>query len=364
MIKNRWVFDDEYEADILHRHDELQSLSRLLAPTEHGQRAEDILIHGPSGVGKTASARYILRDLRQRFGLEWSLLECSGKTRNGIIYDAVTRHSKAAVVHRNDPREKLLEALEAATDGRPYVLVLDEADVIPDLDVLGDLFSISAVSVIAITHADNEWLNRVDRNVRPHFRGESQVEFRKYHVPELVDILEPRVERGLIGRPVDVDQLERIADETGGVARWAIKSVLAAAELADERGHDYFQECDVRDSFDRAMRMIRRDNLRSLPVPYLRLYELVRKIGPVNGGDMKRAYLEHQEEIFEGRGRDPVSWRRAWDYLSKLEDYDLIKASGSTNSKQYKTVDPELEAPVEFDPEENIGVSERPGTRG
>ncbi|MDQ2049041.1 AAA family ATPase [Natronolimnohabitans sp. A-GB9] len=82
MSKNRWIFDDEYEADILHRHDELQSLSRLLAPTEHGQRAEDILIYGPSGVGKTASARYILRYLRQRFGLEWSLLECSGKTRN------------------------------------------------------------------------------------------------------------------------------------------------------------------------------------------------------------------------------------------------------------------------------------------
>ncbi|NUC71737.1 AAA family ATPase [Haloterrigena sp. SYSU A558-1] len=356
MIKSRWVFDDDWEADILHRHDELQSLSRLLGPTEHGLRADDILIHGPSGVGKTASARYMLGNLRQRFGLEWSLIECSGKTRNGIIYEAVTKHSKAAVVHRNQPREELLEALESAVDGRPYVVMLDEADVIPDLDVLGDLLSIGLLSVVAITHSDNEWLNRVNRNVRPHFRGESQIQFRKYHVEELVDILEPRVERGLIGRPVDIKQLEWIADETGGVARWAIKSVLAAAKLAEERGHDSFHECDVRDSFDRAMRMIRRDNLRSLPVPYLRLYELVREIGPVSGGEMKRAYLEHQEQIFEGRGRDPVSWRRAWDYLSKLEDYDLIEASGSTNSKRYDAVDPELEASVEFNPQETAEV--------
>ncbi|AXR78974.1 Cdc6/Cdc18 family protein [Natrarchaeobaculum sulfurireducens] len=348
MIKNRWVFEDKYETQILHRHDELQSLSRSLGRTEHGLSANDVLIHGPSGVGKTASARYMLRNLRQQWGLEWSLIECSDQTCNGILHEAITRHRNRTVVHRNQPRADLLEALDDVVSG-PYVLMLDEADVIPDLGVLRDLYSIDGISVIAITHSDTEWLSRVDRNIQPRFHGDSQVPFQKYHVDELVDILEPRVEHGLIGQPIDVAQLEWIADETGGVARWAIKSVLAAAKIADERHHDTILDKDIEDSFDRAMQMIRKDNLRSLPVPYLRLYELVRAIGPVDGSEMRAAYDEHQEMIFEGRDRDPVTWRRAWDYLAKMADYDLLEMPGETNSKVYEVIDPELEAPVDFE---------------
>lgn len=349
MIESRWVFDDEYDARILHRNTELQSLSHLLGPTQYGRRAQDVLIHGPSGVGKTASARWMLRDLRKRYGLESAVIECSGTTRNGILYEAVTKHSDSGVVHRNNPRDKLVDALEAAVDDEPYVLVLDEADVIPDLDVLEDLFAVDGVSVIAITHQQVEWLNRVDRDLRPHFHGESQIQFDKYGVDELVDILEPRVEHGLSGDPTQLGQLQWIADETGGVARWAIKSVLSAAELALERNHDYFHEKDVEDAFERAKRKIRKANLRSLPLPHQRLYEIVRAIGPVSGNEMRAAYEKHQEEIFEGRGHDIVGWRRAWDYLSKLADYDLIKMPGETNAKVYEVVDEELEAPVEFD---------------
>ncbi|PCR89337.1 Cdc6/Cdc18 family protein [Natrinema ejinorense] len=354
MIESRWVFDDDYDAQILHRNTELQSLSHLLRPTQHGRRAQDVLIYGPSGVGKTASARWMLRDLRQRYALESAVIECSGKTRNMILHEAVTKHDDGGVVHQNQPREKLVDALEAAVDGQPYVLVLDEADVIPDLDVLEDLFAVDGVSVIAITHQQVEWLNRVDRDLRPHFHGESQIQFGKYGVDELVDILEPRVEHGLTGDPTQNNHLEWIADETGGVARWAIKSVLSAAELALERNHDHFYDEDVADSFEHAMQKIRKANLRSLPLPHQRLYEIVRAIGPASGNEMRAAYSEHQDAIFEGRGHNVVGWRRAWDYLSKMADYDLIRMPGETNAKVYEVVDPELEAPVEFGPRETI----------
>ncbi|WP_247002157.1 hypothetical protein [Halosolutus gelatinilyticus] len=87
---------------------------------------------------------------------------------------------------------------------------------------------------------------------------------------------------------------------------------------------------------------------------HLRLYELVRAVGPVNGTEMKTAYREHKEAIFEGERRDPVTWRRAWDYLSKMADYDLIRNPGTTNLKVYEVVDPELEAPVEFNVFETV----------
>ncbi|WP_247001075.1 Cdc6/Cdc18 family protein [Halosolutus gelatinilyticus] len=207
MIKNRWVFDDAYPTQILHRNAEMDSLSRLLEPAQYGHPADNALIHGPSGVGKTASARWMLRDLRQRADVNSALIECSGKTRNGILHEAIEKYPKGTVVHRNQPHDELLEMFQRIVD-EPFIIALDEADVIPDLDVLGDLLSVEEVSVIAITHADTEWLNRVDRNLRPQFHGDRQIEYRKYRVPELVGILEPRVEHGLIGNPISIGQLE------------------------------------------------------------------------------------------------------------------------------------------------------------
>ncbi|ADD05198.1 Orc1-type DNA replication protein [Natrialba magadii ATCC 43099] len=347
MIRNRLVFDDEYQTAILHRNEELRSLSRLLEPAIRGRRAEDVLIYGPSGVGKTATTRWLLRDLYQRASVQSVGIECSGATSHEIIHEAVYKHPSAGIVHQNQSRTDLLEILTEVTD-QPYVVILDEADIIPDLDVLGDLLEIELVSVIAIAHQQVEWLARLGDDVEANFPADSQIEFRKYHEDELVDILKPRVEHGLVGRPVTTEQLEWIADETGGVARWAIQSVLAAAELAEERNHDRFREEDVQDSFERAKTKIRKANLRSLPVVYLRVYELVRAVGPVTGDELKAAYREHQDAIFEGQNRSPVTWRRVYDYLSKLADYDLLEMPGETNSKVYEVVDEELEAPVEF----------------
>ncbi|AFZ74594.1 Cdc6/Cdc18 family protein [Natronobacterium gregoryi] len=353
MIQDRWVFDDEYHADIVHRDSELESLSRLLEPATRGQRAEDALIYGPSGVGKTATTRWLLRDLHHRAYIQSVAIECSNQTSHSIIHEVVAKHPNSGIVHKNQSRDDLLETFDEVVDA-PCIVILDEADIIPDLDVLDDLLSIELASVIAITHQQVEWLARLDDDVEPHFPANNQIEFRKYNEAELVDILDPRVERGLVGNPIQDNQLEWIADDCDGEARWAIKTVLAAAELAVDRGHDYFHDRDVQDGFERAKHKIRKANLQSLPVTYLRLYELVRAIGPVSGEEMKAAYEAHKKEIFDGRGRGPVSWRRAWDYLSKMADYDLLEMPGETNSKVYQVVDKELEAPVEFDPAASV----------
>ncbi|OIB59375.1 Cdc6/Cdc18 family protein [Natrialba sp. SSL1] len=347
MIRDGDVFEDDYRTQILHRDSELGALSRLLEPAVNGTRAEDVLVYGPSGVGKTSTVRWLLRDLFQRASVTTTGIECSGLTAHQIIHKVAAGHPKSGIVHNNQSREALLDTLDEIAD-EPYIVILDEGDIVPDLDVLEDLLSVEQVSVIAITHQHIQWLDRLNAAIEPYFPADSRIEFRKYHVPELMDILKPRIEHGLVGDPTREGQLEWIADTTNGEARWAIKSVLAAAELAVKRGHDEIHRRDVADSFDRAKRKIREDNLESLPVTYQRLYELVRLRGPVDGETMKATYNTHKDRVFEGRSR-VVKWRQAWNYLSKMADYDLIEMPGETNSKVYQVVDEELEAPVEFE---------------
>ncbi|ELZ02051.1 ATPase AAA [Natrialba chahannaoensis JCM 10990] len=62
--------------------------------------------------------------------------------------------------------------------------------------------------MIAIAYQQVEWLARLSDDVEPNFAADAQLEFRKYDEAELVDILEPRIDRGLIGQPATTEQLE------------------------------------------------------------------------------------------------------------------------------------------------------------
>lgn len=61
-----------------------------------------------------------------------------------------------------------------------------------------------------------------------------ELELDRYGSQDLADILEPRAQHGLQAN-VDSDYLIEIADQVSGVARKAIQTLRAAAEIAAER---------------------------------------------------------------------------------------------------------------------------------
>lgn len=66
MIANPRIFaDDHLPRELAHREGEVEELSLAFDPALDGQTAEDVLISGPSGVGKTVLARHTLAKLEQ-----------------------------------------------------------------------------------------------------------------------------------------------------------------------------------------------------------------------------------------------------------------------------------------------------------
>jgi len=340
MITRPEVFDDEHLPNRLyHREGAVETLTHAWAPTRHGDCGEDVLVYGPSGVGKTAVTKHTLHRLT---GVHTAHVRCLGQT-TGDILRGVLEDLPGSDPVGNEPLEDLDLQLRERVN-QPVVVVLDEADGLPATDALGRLLDVPLLSVVVITHDPDDWLARVDDRVRRRLAGH-ELGLDRYGVDELADILEARARLGLPPSSVSREHLEQIADEVAGVAREGIQSLRAAAELAGERGHSQVREPDVDDAYERARRWIRESNLQSLPIHHHVIYEIVRRWGPLQAGELHERYEQIAEAALSGVDRTPLSERARRNKLTKLVEYDLIEVEGQSRDRIYEATDPRITTP-------------------
>src|SRR5581483_7009122 len=70
LVQNKEVLRTSYGPSILpHRQDQINQIAQLLVCALEGQRASNVLVHGPKGAGKTSVLRHVGDEL-QRTGQE------------------------------------------------------------------------------------------------------------------------------------------------------------------------------------------------------------------------------------------------------------------------------------------------------
>jgi len=340
MFIKRDVFVESYlPRDLPGRERELDALADILQPTVDGEPADSCWEFGPSGVGKTSTARYLLEDLRVNHLVNSTRVECVGNSRWELLGEICAAHPRVPH-HGGMGTAKMLANLEANTED-PYVVILDELDGLEDEQLLTDLASLELVSLICIGHEPEEAFSMVPDEV-DRLRYGPTVEFEPYGVDALLDILEARVETGLEHGVVDAAQLERIADMAGGSARYAVQSLRSAVELGEERGHTSVHSEDVDDCFDHAKSRIREQLLASLSREHHLVYQVIRDAGQ-QGLRPSEILERYQEQSNNPRGAQQVR-----HYREKLERYELVESGGSTRWDRWTVVDETLAAPLKY----------------
>jgi Cdc6-like AAA superfamily ATPase len=93
MITDVRVFDDEYlPRELVHRDGDLDELSQAFGPAVDGDTADNVLISGPSGVGKTALARYALNRLLHHADFDRAYVRCLGATEEDLLRKVLDEH--------------------------------------------------------------------------------------------------------------------------------------------------------------------------------------------------------------------------------------------------------------------------------
>lgn len=333
MITDARVLRDDFiPAEVVHRDPEIKSLSNSLEPLLEDQPAQNTLIHGPPGTGKTCTSQYTLQKLEEELlDFRYKYINCwENYNRFKVLYKALEGLGKTLQVHRQStPTDELYTRLKEYVR-MPYILILDEVDQLEDDKVLYDLNTLPNVHLVMIANTEESVFSSMDERVRSRLMDTKRLRFKKYSVDQLEDILRERAENGLEPGSIDRGGIKKIALSAEGDARIAIGILRSAARKAEEKSESEITSDMINNAVPKAKSKNKQKNVEKLNEHQQKLYEIIKEAGEIKPRDL---YDRYNEEV-----DDPKGERMLRKYLNKMDHYNLVESKGSGRWTQYSAV--------------------------
>jgi len=251
-------------------------------------------------------------------------------TRNGVL-ERAAKDLVGAAVSKKAPARELLDRIEDGLDS-PSVIILDEVDQLQDKNVLYDFYSVPGLGFICIANREVDLFAELDDRVRSRVSVGYRVQFDRYTVDTVTEILDRRATEGLENGSVTRETLRQIAEFADGDARHAITSLRVAARKADQEGLSKIPPRLVEESVLDAEEEVRQKTISKLNDHQRVLYECVRDCGPLIQKELFECYFE--------RHPDPLSKRSLRKtHLPKLLHYNLMEVNPEGVAKTYRLIE-------------------------
>ncbi|MDN5358320.1 MAG: archaeal cell division control protein 6 [Candidatus Diapherotrites archaeon] len=317
------VLDTDYIPDVLpHREAQMKEIASAISYALDTGHSSNIFVVGPPGTGKTASVRYILRELSSYSPLTFqTYINCwVYRTRYSII-SFLAKELRIPVPRRGVAPDEAYDRIFARlNDSRGAVIVLDEVDRLSreSTDVLYDfsrLHEFLEVPTVIITIANSEsFVYRLDPRIYSTLFSR-KVEFSPYTVPQLKDILRERAKIALAEGTYDENVIglcAAIGWKRGGDARAAISCLYEAAVLAEREGADRITPEHVR----RVEGLIKSSRHESVDPKFIPIVEILRERGELTVKELYEEYV---------RRADKITLRAFRNYIKELESLGVVE---------------------------------------
>ena len=361
------VLRSSYIPDVLpHREEQIDQLASVLVTALEGQRPSNILLFGKTGTGKTATIKYVEKELERANSEEGNVhfiyMNCEVvDTQYGILQNLgnlFISDFEERIPFTGWSTERVYHILRDKIDvtNRIIIIVLDEIDklgsksgddVLYHLCRINDDLKNARVSVIGISN-DLKFTEFLDPRVRSSLSEERMV-FPPYNAEQLRDILSQRASLAFdenLLEPSVIPLCAALAAQEHGDARRALDLLRVAAELAERHHLSVVTESEVVKAKNKIELDCVTEAVRTLPLQSkLVLMGVVLNEEKGNAklttGDLYETY----KELCQCTSVAILTQRRVTDLISELDMLGLIHARVKSFGRGGRTKEIELSVP-------------------
>ena len=353
VFKNISVLSPHYVPKILpFREKQIDEIMGVVAPALKEQKPRNLIIYGKTGTGKTCTMRKIMEEFEKvKSNARIHYLNCR-------IYNSRYRILQKFMKFYYKELEKsgfglpfLYEKIiETLNGGHQMIVVLDEIDMIKDLDELvytltraNDEAEKGGITLIGISNKLS-FKEKLDPRSKSSLH-EIEIIFPPYTSEQLQKILEQRIDEGFqkdVVKSSAINLASAITAQESGDARYALKLLLCAGEIAEQHKKKNVDDSDVEEARKRVEMDLIAETLNTLPEMHKIVLHSIATLS-INGSRYARldneiengflmtgeVYDEYEKNcrILKKKSRS-LRWYK--EYLNDLEMLGLVTTTPSS----------------------------------
>ncbi|RJS84330.1 ORC1-type DNA replication protein [Methanophagales archaeon] len=366
IFTNREVLRPTYVPENLpHRKKQIRGLADTLSPALKGGTPSNIVIYGKTGTGKTATVKYVSKELEEMAGKRDS--KCIMLYINGEVFDTqyrifayLARTFNQQIPMIGWPTDMVYSEFKTAvdTEDRCVIVVLDEVDrlagkgegALYNLSRINSELNHAKVSMIGISN-DLTFTDLLDQRVKSSL-GEEEIIFPPYNANQLQDILGERAEIAFNESTLDdsvIPLCAAFAAQEHGDARRALDLLRVSGEIAERTGSERVTEEHVRLAGKKieANRIV--EVVKTLPLQSKIVLSSVlqlhreRNKSRFSSGEVYNMY----RKLCGHLAMEALTQRRVTDLVSELDILGLINAAIVNRGRYGRTKEISLSVPTD-----------------
>ncbi|MCD6457010.1 MAG: ORC1-type DNA replication protein [Methanophagales archaeon] len=346
-----------------HRVEQIATLTNLLSTALKEKAPTNILIYGKTGTGKTATVKYVskqLEEMAQASNCPLIYINCELFYTQHRVLGYLARFFNKRVPVFGWPTDEVYSELKKRidTEDRYVVVILDEMDklVTKEDEVLYNLLRINSdlnkarVSVIGISN-NPTFSELLDQRVKS-LSGMKEIVFPAYNADQLKDILTERAAMAFNYSALDdavIPLCVALAAKQDGDAKYALDLLLISGEIAERSKSKKVSEEHVRIASEKTEDSIV-EVVKTLPLQQKILLSSVLTLMREKNersfisGDVYNMY----HRLCDHLGVEVLTQRRLIDLISELDIFGLINAVIMSRGKHGRTKEISLNVPEEL----------------
>lgn len=338
----RFLYPEFVPDRLSHREKELENLASAFSPITKGKKPHHVFLTGPTGVGKTTAAKFVLKEMEEFTDRAKSLyLNCFEFNSRHSVLSSITNFLGMASPRRGIATDEiytsLLEALNKASFS-PLV-VLDEVDQLflqsDGQKLLYDLlrvveFGKTSFGIVLISNNQNLTLS-LDERIRSSL-SEEKIIFDSYTAAQLKDIFSERASLAFLPGTLGKEVLPFVAARCarlGGDCRVGIEALLKAGRMAEKQNSQKILLEHAKAAFEAVQGVSLLKGIKYLSKPERVLLLLLAKNEDLTSGKIFSEFSE--------KSSSQLSERRVRDLLNDLEKKGFVSSTSIEMGNKGKT---------------------------